>query len=39
LRSVADRIFRPENLTLTAKGNKKRIDTDALVSLIKSFRS
>lgn len=39
LRSAADRIFRPENLTLTAKGNKKRIDTDALVSLIKSFRS
>ena len=38
LREVADIIFRPENLTLTVKGNKKKIDTDTLRRLCNNFR-
>ena len=39
LREVANIIFRPENLTLTAKGNKRHFDTEKISELIKSFRS
>ena len=35
---LADMIFRPENLTLTVKGRKKRIDTERLEGIIKGFR-
>ena len=35
---VADTVFRPENLTLTVKGKKKRIDTERLEGIIKNFR-
>lgn len=38
LREVANIIFRPENLTLTVKGNKKKIDTDELRRLCNNFR-
>jgi predicted Zn-dependent peptidase len=34
LREVARIIFRPENLTVTLKGNKKRIDTTKLEKII-----
>ena len=34
LREVAAEVFRAENLTLTVKGNKKKIDTSALTKLI-----
>ena len=34
LREVAAVIFRPENLTVAVKGNKKRIDTDKLKNII-----
>lgn len=37
LLAVAKEIFRPENLTLTLKGNKKKIDTGRLEDLIKSL--
>ena len=37
LREVAEEIFRPENLTLTIKGNKRRIDRERLIELIKEF--
>ena len=33
LSEVAKTVFRPENLTLTIKGNKKKIDTAALREL------
>lgn len=33
LAEVARIVFRPENLTLTLKGNKKKIDTDALCGM------
>ena len=35
IRALAREIFRPENLTLTLKGNKKKIDTEALEEIIK----
>ena len=34
LREVAKEVFRPENLTITLKGNKKRIDIDKLKNII-----
>ena len=39
LREVATLLLRPENLTLTIKGKKKRIDTAALDKMIECFRS
>ena len=38
IREIADIIFRTENLTLTVKGEKRRIDTERLENIIKSFR-
>lgn len=35
---LCDIIFRPENLVLTVKGKKKRIDTERLEKIIKDFR-
>ena len=35
---IADTVFRPENLTLTVKGKKKRIDTERLEKIIREFR-
>lgn len=35
IRDLARQIFRPENLTLALKGNKKKIDIEALESIIK----
>ena len=37
IREVANLIFRPENLTLTLKGNKKKIDTSLLENIIKKL--
>ncbi len=37
IRNAANEIFRPENLTLTLKGNKKRIDPLRLESIVSSF--
>jgi predicted Zn-dependent peptidase len=37
IRDVALLIFRPENLTLTLKGNKKKIDTSILEEIIKKL--
>lgn len=37
LREVAREIFRPENLTLTVKGNKRRIDRERLSAAIAEF--
>jgi len=34
IRKAADEIFRKENLTVTVKGNKKRIDTEKIKSII-----
>ena len=34
IRRAANEIFRPDNLTLTIKGNKKKIDTGSIASLI-----
>lgn len=37
IREVARELFRPENLTLTLKGNKKKIDTKKLEEIIKTL--
>jgi len=37
IRIAANEIFRPENLTLTAKGNKKRINKEKLIEEIKKL--
>ena len=37
IREVAEIIFRPENLTLAMKGNKKKIDTSRLEEIIKKL--
>ena len=37
LSEVFRRVFRRENLTITVKGNKKRIDTEALERLVQEF--
>ena len=37
LSEVFRRVFRRENLTITVKGNKKRIDTEALGRLVRDF--
>ncbi len=37
LSEVFRQVFRRENLTLTVKGNKKRIDTEALNSMLEQF--
>ncbi len=37
IRDLARRIFRPENLTLALKGNKKKIDTEKLENIIKTL--
>ena len=37
LREVASIVFRPENLTLTAKGNRRALDYAAIESALKSF--
>ena len=37
IRELSEMIFRPENLTLTLKGNKKKIDTEALENIIKNL--
>ena len=37
IREVAEIIFRPENLTLTLKGNKKKIDPSRLEEIIKKL--
>ena len=37
IREVAEVIFRPENLTLTLKGNKKKIDTAKLEEIIRKL--
>ena len=37
LREVANIIFRPENLSLTMKGNKKKIDSKAIEQMITDF--
>ncbi len=37
IREVASLIFRPENMTLTLKGNKKKIDTEKLEEIIKKL--
>ena len=37
VREVASIIFRPENLTLTLKGSKKKIDTKKLEEIIKKL--
>lgn len=38
IRRAACEIFRPENLTLTLKGNKKKIDTKRLEDIISNLR-
>lgn len=35
IKEIAETVFRPENLTLAIKGNKKKIDTEALENIIK----
>lgn len=37
MREVASEVFRPENLTLAIKGNKKKIDTPRLEEMIKKL--
>ena len=37
IRTAAREIFKPENLTLTLKGNKKKIDTGRLEAIIRSL--
>ncbi len=37
IREIADMIFRPENLTLALKGNKKKIDIEPLENIIKTL--
>ena len=37
IREIANMIFRPENLTLAIKGNKKKIDTEKLQNIIKNL--
>ena len=37
VREVAGEIFRPENLTLAIKGNKKKIDTEKLEEILKKL--
>lgn len=37
IREIANELFRPENLTLAVKGNKKKIDCDRLESIIKTL--
>ncbi len=37
IRRGACEIFRPENLVLTVKGNKKKIDTDALAAICRAL--
>ena len=37
VKEVASELFRPENLTLTIKGNKKKIDTEKLEKIIKTL--
>lgn len=37
VREVANMIFRPENLTLAIKGNKKKIDTEKLEKIIEKL--
>ncbi len=37
IREVARELFRPQNLTLTLKGNKNKIDTAKLAEIIKSL--
>ena len=37
IREVASLIFRPENLTLAIKGNKKKIDAEALENILKEL--
>ena len=37
LRDVAREIFKAENLTLTIKGNKKKIDTERILGIIDKF--
>ena len=34
IREVAREIFRPENMTVTLKGNKKKIDTDKITKIL-----
>lgn len=38
IREVACQIFRPENLTLTLKGRKKKIDTDKIKKIIEALK-
>lgn len=37
IREIANLVFRPENLTLAIKGNKKKINTDDLEQIIKKL--
>ena len=37
LREVAREIFSPENLTLTVKGNKRRIDRERLLQIVSAL--
>ena len=37
IREIANMIFRPENLTLAMKGDKKKIDTEKLKEIIKKL--
>lgn len=39
IREVANIIFRPENLTLTLKGNKKKIDSHRLEEIVKQLQN
>lgn len=39
IRRAAVEIFRPENLTLTIKGNKKKIDTEKILEIINNFKN
>jgi len=38
IRAVACEIFRPENLTLTLKGKKKKIDTERIKTIIETLK-
>ena len=38
IREVACEIFRPENLTLTLKGKKKKIDTEKIKAIIEALK-
>ena len=37
IRAVACEIFKPQNLTLTLKGNKKRIDTERIMNILSAL--